>query len=50
VELDLTGFNVKQIESVTALEEKSSKKVVLAGGIFSFELLAGEYASFKLIK
>ena len=50
VELDLTGFDVKQIESVTALEEKSNKKVVLTGGILSFELLAGEYASFKLIK
>jgi hypothetical protein len=50
VELDVAGFDVKQIESVTALEEKNNKKVVLAGGIFSFELLAGEYASFKLSK
>jgi hypothetical protein len=35
---------------VTALEEKSNKKVVYEDGVLSFELLAGEYASFKLTK
>ena len=50
VELDLLGFDVKQIEGVTALEEKNNKKVVYKNGILGFELLAGEYASFKLTK
>jgi hypothetical protein len=50
VELDISGFDVKKVESVTALEEKSNKKVVYEDGVLSFELLAGEYASFKLTK
>jgi len=50
LELDLTGFDTKKVEPITVLEESSNKKVVFKDGILIFELLAGEYASFKLIK
>jgi len=50
LELDLTGFDTKRVEPITVLEQPSNKKVVFKDGILIFELLAGEYASFKLTK
>ena len=50
LELDLTGFDTKKVEPITVLEQPSNKKVVFKDGILIFELLAGEYASFKLTK
>jgi hypothetical protein len=46
----LSGFDTKKVEPITVLEQPSNKKVVFKDGILNFELLAGEYASFKLIK
>jgi hypothetical protein len=48
--IDLSGFGVKKVKAVTALETKLNREFEFKDGELKFDLFAGQYASFRLIK